>query len=133
VLADRAGEFHEWPKPRATGPREPGAQRLRRLAWIVESVEQAELFLQEEGAVEPAVGLLDVGEDRELFGGLALGRLEQRPARALDPLAAGRRRLALVFHSWRRTWSAASPASLTTCQGSKQISASGIAALIACS
>jgi len=58
-------------------------------------VEQAQLFAQQEGAVELAVGLLDLVERGELADPLAFGRLEQRPAGALDP-AAGRGVGALV-------------------------------------
>ena len=54
-----------------------------------EVVEQPELFAQQERAVERAVGLLDLVERGELADRLAFGRLEQRPAGALDP-AAGR-------------------------------------------
>ena len=62
---------------------------------VVEVVEQPELFAQQEGAVEPGVGLLDVAEGGQLAEGLAFGRFEQRPAGALDP-AAGRGVRALV-------------------------------------
>ena len=58
-------------------------------------VEQPELFAQQERAVERAVGLLDLVERGELADRLALGRLEQRPAGALDP-ATGRGVRALV-------------------------------------
>ena len=54
---------------------------------ILELVEDAELFLEQERAVEPLVGLLDFAELCELVDGLLLRRLEQRPAGALDPLA----------------------------------------------
>ena len=64
-------------------------------AAIVEVVEQSELFAQQEGAVEDLVGLADLVQGGELSDGLALGRLEQRPAGALDP-AARRRARALV-------------------------------------
>ena len=56
-------------------------------ARVVEVVEQPQLFAQQEGAVELAVVVLDFPERGELADGLVLGRLEQRPARALDPAA----------------------------------------------
>jgi hypothetical protein len=59
-------------------------------------VEQPQLFSEQEGAVEAAVFALDFRERGELADRLVLGRLEQRPARALDP-AAGRRVRALVL------------------------------------
>ena len=60
---------------------------LGREGGIVELVEQAELLFEQEGSVERLVGLLDVGEQRELGERLLVGRLEQRPAGALDPAA----------------------------------------------
>ena len=57
-------------------------------------VEQPELFLEQERAVEPLVGGRDLGQPRELLFALALRRLEQRPAGVLDPAAA--RSLALA-------------------------------------
>src|ERR671910_1362571 len=66
-----------------------------RQARVVEVVEQPQLFAQQEGAVERAVGLLDLIQRRELADRLALGGLQKRPAGALDP-AAGRGVRALV-------------------------------------
>src|SRR5215213_13922 len=66
-----------------------------RQARVVEVIEQPELFAQQEGAVERAVGLLDLIERGELPDRLAFGGFEQRPAGALDP-AAGWRVRALV-------------------------------------
>ena len=63
--------------------------------WVVEVVEQPQLLFEQEGAVEAAVGGLDVGERGELVDRLVLGRFELRPAGALDP-AAGWRLRALV-------------------------------------
>jgi hypothetical protein len=48
--------------------------------WVVEVVEQSELFAEQEGAVEAAVGGLDFGERGELVDGLVGGRFEQRPS-----------------------------------------------------
>ena len=70
-------------------------------AGSAQVVEQPQLFAQQEGAVEAAVGVLDLAERGELADGLVLGRLEQRPAGALDP-AAGRGVGALVARSIRR-------------------------------
>src|SRR5215211_5815324 len=63
--------------------------------WVIEVIEQPELLAQQEGAVEPAVGPLDLAEGGQLAHGLALGGLEQRPAGALHP-PAGRGVRALV-------------------------------------
>ncbi len=54
---------------------------------VIEVVERAQLFLEQVGAVETAVGVLDFGELGGLAGGEPLGCLEQRPAHALDPSA----------------------------------------------
>jgi hypothetical protein len=61
----------------------------RREGGIIELVEEAELFFEQERAVERPVGLLDFAELRELVDGLLVGALEQRPAGALDPFAGG--------------------------------------------
>jgi hypothetical protein len=53
-------------------------------------VDQPELLLQKESAVERAVGLLDFDQQLEVLGALLLRRLQQRLARALDPAALGR-------------------------------------------
>src|SRR3954464_7887965 len=52
---------------------------------VGEVVEQAELFAQQEGAVEALVDLADLVQRGELADALVLGRFEQRPAGALDP------------------------------------------------
>src|SRR5215217_4802827 len=87
-------------RPRRIAARMPGRWRRivcaslmngvsrEREAWVVELVEQPELFLEQEGTVERLVGLLDLAEQRELVDRLLGGRLEQRPAGALDPAAA---------------------------------------------
>jgi hypothetical protein len=90
VRAQRAREPDEWLEARATGPCEPGVEVRRRERRVVEVVEQPELLAQQERAVERAVGLLDLLERGELADGLALGRLQKRPARALDPAAGWR-------------------------------------------
>ena len=48
------------------GPGQPGVQVRGREARVVEVVEQPQLFAQQEGAVERAVGLLDLAERGEL-------------------------------------------------------------------
>ena len=68
---------------------------VRREGPVGQVVEQPELFAQQEGAIEPAVLGLDVGERGELADRLMFGSLQQRPAGVLDP-AAGRGVRALV-------------------------------------
>ena len=57
--------------------------------WTLELVGQPELLLEQERTVEGAVGLLYFGEQLELLGFLFGGRLQQRPAGALDPSSLG--------------------------------------------
>src|SRR3954471_5603410 len=61
----------------------------RREGWVVELVEQSQLVVEQEGAVEAAVVQVDLAERSERAEALALGGLQQRPAGVLDP-AAGR-------------------------------------------
>jgi hypothetical protein len=61
---------------------------------VLEVVEQSQLLLEQDGAVEALVRALDLVQGGELFCGLALERLEQRPFDALDPAATARRALA---------------------------------------
>jgi hypothetical protein len=77
VLAQGAREPNERLEPRARCPCEPGAEVRRRERWVGQVVEQPQLFSEQEGAVEVAVGLLDFPEGRELADGLVLGGLEQ--------------------------------------------------------
>ena len=72
-------------EPGAGRPGQPGVEVRRREPRVVELVEQPQLLLEQEGAVERLVGLRDFAEQRELRDGLLVGRLEQRPAGALDP------------------------------------------------
>jgi hypothetical protein len=51
---------------------ERGAEQLGRAGWIVELVEQPQLLNQEKCGVEPAVGALDLAENRELVNSLTL-------------------------------------------------------------
>ncbi len=95
VRAQGAGEADERFEPRAAGPGEPGVQVSGRQCRVGQVVEQPQLLAQQERAVEPPVVVLDFPEGGELADGLAFGRLEQRPAGALDP-AAGRGVRALV-------------------------------------
>ena len=95
VGPESAGERDERSESGARGPGQPGVQMRRRQARVGQLVEQPQLFAQQEGAVEPLVSPADLVQGGELADGLALGRLEQRPAGALDP-AAGRRVRALM-------------------------------------
>src|SRR4051794_1864981 len=95
VGAEGAREGDGWSEPRSGGPGEPRVEMRRRQPSVVEVVEQPEILAQQEDAVEPAVGVLDLAQRGQLADRLALGRLEQRPAGALDP-AAGRGVRALV-------------------------------------
>src|SRR4051812_30857002 len=52
----------------------------RRQARVVEVVEQPQLVVEQEGAVEAAVAGVDLAEGAELLQALAVGRLEQRPS-----------------------------------------------------
>jgi hypothetical protein len=85
VGAQGAGQGDERGEPGSGCPGQPGVEVRGRQRGAVEVVEQPELFAQQEGAVEALVGVLDVAEGGELSDGLALGRLEQRPAGVLDP------------------------------------------------
>src|SRR5687768_10512414 len=66
VLAQGAREPDERLEPGARCPGQPCVEVRRRQRWIIEVVEQPELFAQEEGAVEAAVLVLDFGERGEL-------------------------------------------------------------------
>jgi hypothetical protein len=48
--------------------------------WVLESVEQPEFLLEEEGLEHRLVGVLDFAEQRELRDGLLVGCFEQRSA-----------------------------------------------------
>ena len=90
VAADRLGEADERLKARPGCPRQPRVEVLGRERWVVEVIEQAQFLLEQEGAVQRAVGVLDFTEQRELIYGLLGRRLEQGPAGALDPAPARR-------------------------------------------
>jgi hypothetical protein len=74
VAADRAGELDEWLESGPGCPAEPGVEVLGRERGVVEVVEEPELFLEQERAVERPVGLLDFAELRELIDRLLLWR-----------------------------------------------------------
>jgi len=96
VLADRAGKLDERFQTRAGRPREPRVEALGRFVFG-ESVEVAQLAVEQERAVHPLVGRHDLGEAEQLPGGLPGGVFEQAVARALDSLAlAGGRAAVLV-------------------------------------
>ena len=95
---------------------------------VVEVVEQPELLAQQEGAVEAGVGLLDLAEGGRAgrgSGARAPSSSDQRVPLTQRPVAVCERSWA--FHSSRRTWSVARLARRQTWNGSKQISACGIA------
>lgn len=52
---------------------------------VLEVVEVAQLLFEQEGAVETAVGVLNLGERRELAFALAFGGFQQAPAQVFDP------------------------------------------------
>jgi hypothetical protein len=89
VAADRARELDERLQPRSRGPGEPRGEVLRRERGVGQLVENAELFREQERAVQRLVRLLGLVQQRELSDRLLGGRLEQRPAGALDPLPRG--------------------------------------------
>ena len=66
VGAQGAREPDERSQPRARGPGQPGIEVRGRERGVGQVVEQPQLFAQQEGAVEAAVGLLDFGERGEL-------------------------------------------------------------------
>jgi hypothetical protein len=68
----------------------------RRERGVLEVLEQPQLLLEEEGAVEAAVGVLDFVQRGELTDGLVLRGLQQRPAHALDPATVPGGALALL-------------------------------------
>lgn len=98
---------------------------------VVEVVERTQLFLEQKGAVEAAVGGLDLGELGGLAGGVALGCLDERPADALDPLAAGSGALAVVVPGGAADLVDGLVGELDDVEGSKQTSALGSASRIA--
>src|SRR3954451_9153644 len=55
----RAGQRDEGPQSGARGPGQPGVEVRGRQASVVEVIEQPQLFAQQEGPVEPAVGVAD--------------------------------------------------------------------------
>jgi hypothetical protein len=87
VAADGAGELGERFELGSGRPGEPGVEVFGRERGVVELVEDAEFFFEQERSVERLVGLLDFVQQRELADRLFLRRFEQRPAGALDPLA----------------------------------------------
>jgi hypothetical protein len=90
-------------------------------------VEQPQLFAQQEGAVEPLILALDLGERGELADRLVLGALSSDQRVLLTQRPSGVWERSCAVRSSRRTWSTARAPSRTTWKGSKQISASGTA------
>ena len=95
MFADRAGELDERFQPGPRGPREPRIEPLGRFLGG-ESVDVAQLAVEQERAVHALVREHDLGELEQLFGGLLGGVLEQAVARAFDPLALAGGRAAVV-------------------------------------
>jgi hypothetical protein len=88
VPAQGAGGVDEGLQAAAGGPAQPGVQMRRRERGVLERVEQPQLVVEQEGAVEPLVALVDLAERAELLEALAVGCFEQRPARVLDRVSA---------------------------------------------
>ena len=86
MFADRAGELDERFQPGAGRPRQPRVEPFGRLV-LGQPVDVAQLAVEQERAVHRPVGGHDLGELEQLPGGLVGGVLQQRIARALDPLA----------------------------------------------
>ena len=83
LLGDRSGELHEGRQPAATRPHQPSVQQPlggRR----GESVDLPKLLLEQVGAVEPGVGVLDRGELRLLAVGEVLWVLPDREPSAFE-------------------------------------------------
>src|SRR5438445_11545256 len=97
----------------------------------LESVEQPQLLLEQERAVERLVGPLHFGQQLELLGLLLGGRLQQRPARALDPAPLGRVRALVRVPLIAADAVDAGLGSRTTWKGSKATSACGMHSRIA--
>src|SRR5487761_662020 len=86
VFADRAGELDEWLELRAGRPREPRVEAFGGFLFL-EPVDVAQLAEQQERAVHALVGQHDLGELRQLLGGLVDGVLQEAVAGSLDPAA----------------------------------------------
>ena len=78
MLADRAREPDERLELRSRCPDQPGVEVRRGKPRVFQLVEQAQLLLQKEAAVERLVGLLDLCQQRELLDAL----LARAPSRA---------------------------------------------------
>jgi hypothetical protein len=89
VAAQGAGGLDEGRQAAAAGPGQPGVEVRGRERGVLEVVEQPQLVVEQEGAVQALGALVDLAEGAELVQVLAVGCLQQRPARVFDP-AAGR-------------------------------------------
>jgi hypothetical protein len=85
VAAQGAGGLDERCEAAAGGPGDPSVRVRGRARGVLERVEQPELVVEQEGAVEAAVADVDLAKGAELAEALALGSLQQRPAGVLDP------------------------------------------------
>ena len=114
VLGDRLGELDERREATAARPFQPGVEQLYRLG-LREPVDLSQLLLEQVGAIQPLVGLLNRRQLGLLAGGEVLGVLPQRKPGALQVAGDGQlpvRRAS--FQTSRRISSSASVASITT-------------------
>jgi len=68
LLGDGLGELDERREPTASGPRDPFVEQLDRCVGG-QPVDLAQLLLEQVAAIQRLVGLLDVGELRDLSVG----------------------------------------------------------------
>ena len=85
LLGERAGELDERWQSAASGPRQPAVQELARLLGG-QPVDLPQLLLEQIGAIQRLVGMLDARELGLLAGGEVLGVLPQREPGALEVL-----------------------------------------------
>ena len=83
LLGDPSGELDERLEAAASGPAQPGLEQREGLVGG-DAVDLAELFVEQVGAVERLVGLLDPGELGLLAVGEVLGVLPEREPGALE-------------------------------------------------
>ncbi len=76
VAADGARELDERLQAGTAGPGEPGVEVRRGERGVLEVIEKAELFFEQERAVERPVGLLDFPELGQLVDRLPLRRFQ---------------------------------------------------------
>jgi hypothetical protein len=84
VLGAGAGQLDERRQPAAAGPHQPAVEETQGAPGLAEVEDRAELLLQEVGALEAPVGLLDEGELALLAHGQVLGDLPERDPGVLE-------------------------------------------------